>query len=533
MKRKRRLFALLLAVSILFALGEFLPLKKNVSAASGIPIDEDHFSSILYMWIKYQGKNVDKDQNGYLSQSECDSVVKIETDVVLEADSKKAPCTKGLGYFKNLEYLELYCCCITELDISQNPKLEHLNVASNGLTKLDVSHNPKLKFIWCSSNDLTFLDVSKNSELETLICYMNDITSLNVTKNTKLQYLSCYDNGLTSLNVTCNPALKTLGCATNKLTYLNVSKNPNLLDLSCYSNPLKTLDVTKNVKLKSLNCGYSQISSLNVTKNVDLERLEFVETPISSIDIRYNKKLNWLRSKRSALKSLDISSCPYLMKTYFDGDVSSSSDHYQYEYRVSDKEYYILNFPSGIPLTTEKTIPKISAVPAGLNKVKLMWNVLPGANGYLVYARKNGKYTYVGMTANNSFIDTKASETEYNFYWVYPFIRDVDGQMVIGNCSKYTFAKGGLSAVTNLSANGSTGKVTLSWTAALGADGYLIYGIRPGGKYGYIGMTSGTKYSDVKASASGWTFYWVIPYAKSGSTMVPGASTPYVYSKAR
>ena len=42
--------------------------------------------------------------------------------------------------------------------------------------------------------------------------------------------------------------------------------------------------------------------------------------------------------------------------------------------------------------------------------------------------------------------------------------------------------------------------VKLNWKKQTGVTGYLIYGIRPGGKYGYIGMTSGNTFTDRKAS---------------------------------
>lgn len=90
-------------------------------------------------------------------------------------------------------------------------------------------------------------------------------------------------------------------------------------------------------------------------------------------------------------------------------------------------------------------------------------------------------------------------------------------------------------AVTNLKANGTSGKVTLSWTASSGAEGYLVYAIRPGGKYSYIGMTTRrTTFADTKASKTDWTFYWVYPYHKDAKgNMVVGGTAKYVYSKAR
>ena len=177
----------------------------------------------------------------------------------------------------------------------------------------------------------------------------------------------------------------------------------------------------------------------------------------------------------------------------------------------------------------------LKAVPAGKNKVKLTWSAVSGAEGYLVYAQKDKKYAYVGMTTKGTtFTDNNALDTDYNYYWVFAYVKDENGKMNPGGCSKYVYAKGITTAVTNLKANGTTGKVTLSWTASSGADGYLIYGIRPGGKYGYIGMTTkGTTYTDTKADKSDWTFYWVFPYHKNGDKMIVGGTANYVYSKAR
>ena len=137
-------------------------------------------------------------------------------------------------------------------------------------------------------------------------------------------------------------------------------------------------------------------------------------------------------------------------------------------------------------------------------------------------------------TKGTTFTDNNALDTDYNYYWVFAYVKDENGKMIPGGCSKYVYAKGVTTAVTNLKANGTNGKVTLSWSASSGADGYLVYGIRPGGKYGYIGMTTkGTTFTDAKADKSDWTFYWVFPYHKNGDKMIVGGTANYVYSKAR
>ena len=178
----------------------------------------------------------------------------------------------------------------------------------------------------------------------------------------------------------------------------------------------------------------------------------------------------------------------------------------------------------------------LKAVSAGKNQVKLTWNSVERAEGYLIYAQKNGSYGYVGMTTKGTtFTDTKALDSDYNFYWVFAYVKDENGNMIPGGCEKYVYAKGVCLAVTNLKASSVTGGVKLTWTASAGADGYLVYGIHPGGSYGYIGMTTkGTTYTDKNASKTDYNFYWVFPYHKDADgNMCVGGTAPYTYGRAK
>lgn len=52
-----------------------------------------------------------------------------------------------------------------------------------------------------------------------------------------------------------------------------------------------------------------------------------------------------------------------------------------------------------------------------------------GAEGYLIYAQKNGKYGYVGMTTKGTaFTDIKALDADYNYYWMFPYITNSTGK---------------------------------------------------------------------------------------------------------
>lgn len=183
---------------------------------------------------------------------------------------------------------------------------------------------------------------------------------------------------------------------------------------------------------------------------------------------------------------------------------------------------------------TPSNVTGLKATAVGKNKVRLSWNIVSGANGYLIYAHKNGKYAYCGMSSSNAFIDKKALDTEYNFYWVFAYVKNSDGKIFPGGCQQYVYAKGIIPAVLNLKATSVKGGVKLSWSKRAEAVGYLVYGRRAGGKYEYIGMTTmGTSFTDKKASKTKYNYYWVYPYHKNGNKMVPGGVPKYTYGRAR
>ena len=175
---------------------------------------------------------------------------------------------------------------------------------------------------------------------------------------------------------------------------------------------------------------------------------------------------------------------------------------------------------------------------SSVGKVKLKWSEVKDAEGYLIYGIRGGgnKYGYIGMTSKTSFVDVKALTSDYNYYWVFAYCKDENGKMYPGLTAHYVYGKAQkCAAVTDLKASSVKGGVKLTWTKSAGAEGYLVYGIHPGEKYGYIGMTTkGTTFTDKKASSTDWNFYWVFPYhTDSNGNKVVGGTPKYVYGKAK
>ena len=197
-----------------------------------------------------------------------------------------------------------------------------------------------------------------------------------------------------------------------------------------------------------------------------------------------------------------------------------------------------LNMDFGAETTNKKpgAVQNLKAS-SKIGAVNLSWSEVKRADGYLVYGiRGSGKYGYIGMTSKTSFSDTKALTSDYNFYWVFAYRKDSEGNMLAGSApEKYVYGKAQkCEAVTDLKAYSVSGGVKLTWTKSEGAEGYLVYGIRGEGSYGYIGMTTtGTTFTDKNALRDEYNFYWVFPYHTDGNgNKVAGGTAHYVYGRA-
>lgn len=179
----------------------------------------------------------------------------------------------------------------------------------------------------------------------------------------------------------------------------------------------------------------------------------------------------------------------------------------------------------------------VVAKSAGKNKVELNWEASDNATHYLIYAKKDGVYAYCGMTtgqSNTKFTDTQALDTDYNFYWVFPVKEVYNGQFHVGPKADYVYGTGVTPAVLGLKASSKTNGVELTWEESTDAEGYVVYGKRGNGSYGYIGMTTqGTTFLDTKALSTEYNYYWVFPYhVNNEGKVIAGAFVKNIYGKA-
>jgi|GEM_PF-965066 len=543
-----------------------------------LPLDEAHFPDANFR--EYM-KKFDSDQSKDLSTSEIKAVSYIDVNGKGIAD------LTGIGYFPNLAELRCANNQLTSLDISKNPELRSLNCSGNQLTELDLSQNPKLETLSCGGNQITTLDLRNCPILENCVktakrtavansqlgqeyfgfgseysyrILIDRIVQLILTDspaatdlpvdetnfpdpNFRKYILEAVDlNSTKTLSSSEISAVKEMNCINRSISDMTgLQYFTEITKLYCSQNNISSLNVGVLPKLTLLDCASNKLTELDMTKNTALTFLCCTDNQLTSLKLK-NSALTCLACYDNNLAVVDIHNCPALLDIVNGTEWSEYIDYndqvlyYQYYQDWENLIQYDVNTKIRLQDITPGKVTGLSAASAGKNKVKLTWTAVEGAEGYLVYAQKDGKYGYVGMTTKGTtFTDTKALDNDYNYYWVFAYVKDETGKMVAGGCEKYVYAKGVCLAVTNLKASSVTGGVKLTWTASAGAEGYLVYGIHPGGSYGYIGMTTqGTTFTDKKASNTDWNFYWVFPYhMDSSGKMIVGGTPKYVYGRAK
>lgn len=293
--------------------------KLGGDYGAGIAINAIHFPDETFRKF-VSGKDIDTDQNGFLSDEEIAKVKEINVE------NKGIKSLKGIEFFTELETLNCARNELKELDVTKNTKLTYLQTRNNLLTTLDVTKNVELKVLRCNDNQLTALDVTKNTKLTYLGVWTNKLTVIDVSKNSELQYLDCTSNNITAIDVSKNTKMLKFGFWGNKISSIDVSMLPDLICLYTDSNPLKSLDVTKNAKLDSISCSDTQLTELDVSKNTELKYLNCTNNLISSLDVSKNVKLEELNTGENQLTSLDVTNNPLLQILYCYGNKLTSLD---------------------------------------------------------------------------------------------------------------------------------------------------------------------------------------------------------------
>ena len=161
---------------------------------------------------------------------------------------------------------------------------------------------------------------------------------------------------------------------------------------------------------------------------------------------------------------------------------------------------------------------KVTAVTQ--SKISLKWSKVDKASGYCVYSydAKKDAWTVETYTTATTFTDKSlASGTKYT-YKVAAYQKNGTSR-VFGKDSAKVSAITKPARVTKLTAKVvNPTKIKLTWDAAEGATGYVIYGKIGDGKYKKVASTKKRAYVVKYNAAPGVVYYKVRAFAKSGKS---------------
>lgn len=192
--------------------------------AQDVPIDEAHFPDPAFRDYLRSG-GFDNDQDGILSQEECDGISS------LNISSWSLANMEGIGYLRNLQSLECRYTQLRSLDLSKNTKLMTVNCGFNPwLSELVLGNLSELMELTCDNTSLLRLDVSQCPNLQVLNCNTTRLEFLDLSKNTALEYLYCSNTWLTSIDLVGHSNLEVVSMYENRRN-ISVEKG-NTFDLS-------------------------------------------------------------------------------------------------------------------------------------------------------------------------------------------------------------------------------------------------------------------------------------------------------------
>lgn len=196
------------------------------------------------------------------------------------------------------------------------------------------------------------------------------------------------------------------------------------------------------------------------------------------------------------------------------------------------------NISSTCRVNVRPESPKsLTAKSIDTDKISLNWGKVTKADGYIIYRQTlDGKemilYKTISSALQTSFTDTALVKGETYFYRVYSYFNASGNERVMSKSDSYVYAKPVLPAVKGLNAKcAGKGRVSLTWHAVSGAEGYIIYRQVGKGVFQYRYIVNTNKFTDTTASADEYNYYRVYPYFTKDDRKIIGSSDQYVFAR--
>ena len=169
--------------------------------------------------------------------------------------------------------------------------------------------------------------------------------------------------------------------------------------------------------------------------------------------------------------------------------------------------------------------PKMNNTSMTASGLKVTWEASEGADKYRVYRRTgtSGKYVLIGAVTGTAYIDKTVESGKEYFYTVRAYAEDEDSRTL--SYYERPGAGGmwiGTPVLTSAKEIQLTG-TTITWKKVAGADQYMIYRKTKDGKWGLLGYSTTTSYTDYSGVTGTNYYYTVRAVMNSGENSYAGS----------
>ena len=159
---------------------------------------------------------------------------------------------------------------------------------------------------------------------------------------------------------------------------------------------------------------------------------------------------------------------------------------------------------------------------SGDKQIKLDWSDVTGADGYIVYARCDGKTETFNVT-KSEFLHTGLTPGKTYYYYVVAY-KNINGSVVYGPQSVTVSAVvgGSVATPTDFTVTTNENSAILSWTKVTGASGYTVYGVSDSGKTLEIDVSKNSYVHSGLTEGETWSYYVVAYKLDNNQKIVSG-----------